>query len=201
MTDSKRLTVVTLLGVIAFISKGFLPNPVDKMFVLVQALTFALASLLTRGWGATYTSVVNGVLLSVLRIGFFPFSIIFSVIYGLLIDSLFRVFEIKTGEDNPVKTRLVICLLTLSSAITGLVSMYLSVLIGIMPMNLTLYLIVLVAGTLNGVVVGYLTALIWNKYLTHHVESLKGQQDLVSSNFLNNAFSSSIIFGFLQRIN
>jgi hypothetical protein len=146
------------------------------MFVLVQALTFALASLLTRGWGATYTSVVNGVLLSVLRIGFFPFSIIFSVIYGLLIDSLFRVFEIKTGEDNPVKTRLVIYSLTLSSAITGLVSMYLSVLIGIMPMNLTLYLIVLVAGILNGAVAGYFTSLIWNKYLTHHVKSLKADK-------------------------
>ena len=139
--------------------------------MVVQALTFALASLLSRGWGATYASVVNGVLLSVVRIGVFPFSLIFSVIYGLLIDSLFRVFEIKTGEDNHVKTRLVICLLTLSSAITGLVSMYLSVLMGIMPMNLTLYFIVLVAGTFNGIVAGFLTSLVWNKYLTRHVKS------------------------------
>ena len=67
MVDSKRLAVATMLGIIAFLSKAWLPTPIDKMFIVVQALTFTLASLLVGRWGATYASIVNGVLLSVIR--------------------------------------------------------------------------------------------------------------------------------------
>ena len=169
MVDSKRLAVTTLLGVVAFVSKGFLPTPMDKMFVVVQALTFALASLLIGGWGATYASVINGALLSIIRVGFFPFSLIFSIIYGLLIDGFFRLFTVKT--DNYVKSVRLITSLTLSTAITGLTSIYITTLIGLMSIAPILYVIIFVIGVLNGVAAGYLTSLIWNKYLTHHVKS------------------------------
>jgi len=169
MADSERLAIATLLGVIAFISKGFLPTPMDNMFMVIQALSFALASLLMGGWGATYASVINGALLSAIRVGFFPFSLIFSIIYGLLIDCFFRLLKVKTG--NYVKNVRLITSVTLSTAIIGLISIYLTTLIGLMPEAWILYFIVFVIGVLNGVVAGYLTVLIWNKYLTHHVKS------------------------------
>jgi len=165
MVDSKRLAVSTMLGVVAFISKGFLPTPIDKMFVVVQALSFALASLLMRRLGATYASAVNGALLSIVRSGFFPFSLVFSIIYGLLIDGFFRIFKVKT--DDHVKNVRLIASLTLSTAITGLVSTYITTLIGLMPITLIFYLTVFVAGVLNGVAASYITTLIWNKCLRH----------------------------------
>jgi hypothetical protein len=42
--DSRSLIIVTMLGVIAFVSKGMLPSPIDKMFVLVACMQ----ALLTR---------------------------------------------------------------------------------------------------------------------------------------------------------
>jgi hypothetical protein len=167
MIDSRKLTIVTMLGVIAFISKGWLPTPIDKMFVVVQALTFALASLIISGCGATYASAVNGALLSLMRTGFFPFSFIFSVIYGLLIDSSFHIFKVKIGDY--VKTVKLTGSLTLSTAITSLASMYVTTLVGLMPMMPSLYLAITVIGVLNGVVAGCLTSLIWNRRL-HHIK-------------------------------
>jgi hypothetical protein len=91
-----------LLGTVAFISTGFLPIPVDKMFVMIQALTFALGSLMMAGSGGAYASLINGILLSILRTGFFPFSLIFSLFYGLLIDGFFQAFKVR--KDNYVKS-------------------------------------------------------------------------------------------------
>lgn len=160
--NSKSLAITTFLGVTTFISKAFLPTPVDKMFLVVQALTFALASLLTGGWGATYASALNGALLSIIRTGFFPFSFIFSVIYGLLIDVSFRIFNVKT--DNHVRSGRLMFSLTVSTAITGLISAYITILIGLMPMIPVLYGIIFIMGVINGVIAGYLTSIIWSKY-------------------------------------
>ncbi|MCS7103611.1 MAG: hypothetical protein NZ992_07005, partial [Candidatus Korarchaeum sp.] len=89
MVKSRRLAIATLLGVIAFTSKFLMPPMIDKVFLLVEATSFALSSILIGRWGATYASFVNGMLLSIVRIGFFPFSLMFSVLYGLLIDWTF----------------------------------------------------------------------------------------------------------------
>ena len=148
IVSSKKLTVATLLGTVAFISNGFLPSPVDKMFILIQALSFALSSLVIAKSGAVYASLVNGILLSLFRTGFFPFSLFFSVIYGLLI-----VFS-----------------LTLATGITGVASMFLTTVMGLIPMVASMYLAVLVVGVLNGVAASYLTLLIWNRQLSRHFQ-------------------------------
>lgn len=154
----------------AFVSTGFLPTPIDKMFVVTQALTFALGSLMMARSGATYASLINGILLSILRTGFFPFSLIFSLFYGLMIDGLFQAFKVKKG--NYVKSARLITSLALGTSITGLVSMYLTTIIRLMPMAPILYFAILVIGVLNGVVAGYLVMLVWNKYLAHRIQRI-----------------------------
>ena len=171
MVDSKRLAVATMLGVVAFLSKAWLPTPIDKMFIVVQALTFALASLIVGGWGATYASIVNGALLSVIRAGFFPFSLIFSVIYGSLIDGFIRTFKVRSGSQ--VKTGRLMASLALSTAIIGLITIQITTMIGLMPIVPILYIIIFIVGVLNGIAAGYLTSLIWNKYLTHRLKTSK----------------------------
>lgn len=164
--SSKRLAAATLLGGVAFVSSAFLPTPIDKMLVVFQALAFALSSLLIIGGGATHSSAINGVLLSVFRIGYFPLSLAFSIIYGLLVDGFFHVFKVKE-QDHVGKAKLIISL-ALATTITGLASMYTTTLMGLLPMVPTLYFAILMIGILNGAVAGYLTLLIWNRYLVHH---------------------------------
>src|SRR3989337_3785146 len=47
------LILTTLFGVIIFLSKVFLPPPMNDMFVVVQALLLALSSLIVGRFGAT----------------------------------------------------------------------------------------------------------------------------------------------------
>lgn len=167
---SQRLAVATLLGAVAFVSTGFLPTPIDKMFVMIQALTFALGSLIMARGGGAYVSLINGILLSILRPGFFPFSLVFSLFYGLLIDGFFQAFRVR--KDNHVKSARLIASLAFGTSMTGLVSMYLTMIVGLMSMVLNLYFAILAIGILNGVAAGYLTLLIWNKYLVHRTQGI-----------------------------
>jgi ABC-type thiamin/hydroxymethylpyrimidine transport system permease subunit len=118
-----------LFSTLAFVSSGFLPSPIDKMVIGIQALCFALAALIVPKGGAIYASFITGLLLSILRPGFFPFSLLFSLFYGLIIEGLFCVFKVNNAKF--VKPKRLILLLTIATAITGFVSMYYTTMIGI----------------------------------------------------------------------
>jgi hypothetical protein len=121
------------MGTIAFVSTGFLPSPFDKILILFQALAFALSSLTLKRGGATLASLINGVLLSISRTAFFPLSLLFSLTHGILIDLLF--FSIKVAPRNsPVKTKSLAIALAIATGTTGVFSMYLTTLIGLIPM-------------------------------------------------------------------
>ncbi|MEM3484730.1 MAG: hypothetical protein QXI12_03835 [Candidatus Methanomethyliaceae archaeon] len=76
---TKRVAFIALFGVIVFASK-IIPTPIDKMFVIVQALLLALGSLLLGRIGATYIATVGGLLTTIWRPSFAPFSLIFAII-------------------------------------------------------------------------------------------------------------------------
>jgi len=135
------------------------------MVIGIQALCFSLAALLVAYGGAVYASLVTGLLLSGLRTGFFPFSLLFSLFYGLIIEGFFYFFKVRKGKC--VESRRLILLLTVATGITGVVSMYLTTMLSILPMIPAMYLVIIVVATLNGVVAGYLTVVIWNNYLSH----------------------------------
>ena len=135
------------------------------MVIGIQALCFSLAALLVAKGGAVYASFVTGILLSGLRTGFFPFSLLFSLFYGLIIEGLFYFFTVRKG--NRVESRRLILLLTVATGITGVASMYLTTMMGVIPMIPVMYFAIIVVAILNGVVAGYLTVIIWNKYLSH----------------------------------
>ena len=135
------------------------------MVIGIQALCFSLAALLVAKGGAVYASLVTGLLLSGLRAGFFPFSLLFSLFYGLIIESLFYFFKVRKGKS--VESRRLILLMTVATGITGVVSMYLTTMLSILPMIPIMYLAIIFVAILNGVVAGYLTVIIWNKNLSH----------------------------------
>jgi len=162
--NSKKIAVITLLGTLAFVSSGFLPSPIDKMLIGIQSLSFALASLIVAKGGATIASMITGILLSALRVSFFPFSLIFSAVYGILIDGLFYLFKVQ--DRNMIKSKRLIVLLAVATGITGIASMYFTTLLNVIPMVPTLYIAILIGAIINGIVAGYLTIIIWKRYLS-----------------------------------
>ncbi len=157
--------IVTLLGTAAFLSSGFLPSPVDKMVIGIQALCFSLAALLVPRGGATFASLVAGVLLTISKFWFFPFSLLFSVFYGLLIDA---VFMLAKGDLKASKSKLILLLVAATGAV-GVVSMYLTTLMGLLPMIPAMYIGIIAFAFPNGAIAGYLALSIWEKHLSHLV--------------------------------
>ena len=135
------------------------------MLIGIQSLSFALASLLVAKGGATYASLITGLLLSALRISFFPFSLVFSLFYGLLIDALFHFFKVKKGKQ--VKSKRLILLLTVATGITGVASMYLTTMLNVIPMIPIIYLAIIIGAIINGIIAGYLTVIMWKRYLSN----------------------------------
>ena len=69
-----------------FLSKGFLPTPIDKMLIAVQALFLTLGALMAKPLGATKVSAIGAILTAILRPALAPLTIIFALVYGILTD-------------------------------------------------------------------------------------------------------------------
>jgi len=163
--QTKRVAVATLFGAALFVTKAVVPSPIDKMFIFVHALLLALGALLLRRMGATFVSVIGGVLTAFWRIPLAPFSFVFALLYGLLVDGFFFIFKVNT-TGREVNTGRLIASMTLSTALVGLLSYYVTVFfLGLLQTNPVLEVVILVVGSLNGTAAGYFTSVIWNKYL------------------------------------
>jgi hypothetical protein len=158
---SRKLGLGVLLGVVAFVPKASLPSPVDKMIVVFEALALGLASLLIVKWGATFASLIDGLLLTLFRAWFFPFSLVFALVFGLLIDGSFHLLGV--ASEGRAKTVRLMAAVSVSTALTGVLSMVVTTATGVMPNVPLVYLVILVVGVINGVAAGYLASVIWNR--------------------------------------
>jgi hypothetical protein len=165
MRSTKRIAIATVFGALIFVSKTLAPSPINKIIVVVQALLLALSSLLLRRFGATYSGLIGGVLTALWNLALAPFSFAFALLFGLLVDGLFFLLKVDVleGEVNITRT---VAAMTLATAFVGVLSYYSTThLIGLIPRNLVIEIIILVTGTISGAVAGYLTSVLWNKYL------------------------------------
>ena len=161
---SKRVAIATLFGVVVFVSKTIVPSPLDKMFVIVQALLLALGALLLGRLGATYVAGVGGVLTALWRIAFAPFSLGSAILYGLFVDGFFLALGVNT-TGGKVKTGRLIAAMTVSTALIGFICYYMSYSFGLVPRNAVLEVVILVVGTLSGALGGYLASVFWERHL------------------------------------
>jgi len=165
LPSTKKLALTTLFGVVVFLSKTIVPSPIDKMFIVVQALLLTLGALLLRKMGATYVAIVGGILTALWRTAYAPVTFATALLYGLFVDGFLLVARVNEAEGK-VKTRRLVISVTVSTALLGYLSYYMSsIVLGLVPRNPTLEVIILFAGALNGVVAGYLASIIWNKHL------------------------------------
>jgi hypothetical protein len=164
---TKRIAIATVFGALIFISKTFVPSPINKMIVVIQALLLALSSLLLSRFGAMYSGLIGGVLTALWNLALAPFSVVFAFLFGFLVDGFFFVLKVDGSEEEVNVTRMVAAM-TLATAVVGSLSYYSTIhLFGILPRNLVMEMIILVIGTISGTLAGYLTSVIWNKYLRY----------------------------------
>ena len=164
---SRRIAVATLFGVLVFVSKIVIPTPFDKMAIAPQALLLTLGFLSIGPLGATYVAAVGGLLSAVWRAPFALFTLAFALMYGLLIDGFCCAMKVK-GSEGCVKKGRLVAAVTLSTVMVGLSSYYVTVSIfGILPRNPILESIILIAGTLNGLIAAYLTLAVWSRITKH----------------------------------
>ncbi|MCX8191719.1 MAG: hypothetical protein N3F06_02790 [Nitrososphaerales archaeon] len=169
LSKVKRVAIASIFSVLMFVYKMVLmvlPTPIDKMFIFIQALLFAISSLMLGRMGATYVATISGLLVTIWRPAFAPFSLLFSIMYGILIDIFFYLFKVKMPHGG-VKTNRTILSLTVSTAMIGSIALYVTFMISLIPISPILHFSVIVLGTINGAVAGYLTSFIWNRYLRH----------------------------------
>ena len=158
-----------MFAVLVFISKTFIPSPVDKVLIVVQALFLGLGTIMLAPLGGTIVSTIAGVLTSAWRPSFAPFTLGFAVLYGLLVDAFSMLFSVK-NENGAVRARRLVAAVTLATAVTGMASYYTTVyVLSLLPRNIVLEAVILVIGIVNGVVGGYLATMIWSKALKHFV--------------------------------
>ncbi|MCW3984888.1 MAG: ECF transporter S component [Candidatus Bathyarchaeota archaeon] len=169
--QTKRIAIATLFGAIIFITKALLPSPINKMLIGIHALMLALGTLLLKKQGATFVSLIGGVLTALWNVAFAPFTLFFALLYGLLVDAFFLLFRIDVAHGE-VKATKVVTAMTMSTSLVGFASYYVTVhlpstraLMALIPRSLPLEVLILVMGTISGAVAGYFASLIWNSHL------------------------------------
>ncbi len=162
---TRRIAVTTVFGALIFVSKTLIPSPINKMIVVFQALLLALSSLLLKRFGATYSGLIGGVLTALWNLALAPFSFVFALLFGLLVDGLFFLLRVDMLGEEVNVTR-VVAAMTLATAFVGVLSYYSTThLIVLIPRNLAMEITILIIGIVSGALAGYLTSVIWNKYL------------------------------------
>jgi uncharacterized membrane protein len=161
---SERLIITALFGSAIFVTRVFVPPPIDKILIVIDAIFLVLGALFLKKWGATSVGAVGGILTGLWRPAV-PFSFILVFIYGFLVDISLTVFKIEATNKGVNQNRLIISL-AFSTFLIALISYYSTAIgLNIISANLILDLMVIFMGPVSGAVAGYATSYLWNKYL------------------------------------
>ena len=165
MQKAKRLFIAALFGSIIFVTKVFVPPPIDRLLIVVDAVLLALGALFIKNIGATHVGAVGGVLTGLWRPAFLPFSFIFTFLYGVIVDVFFFLFKVNAAMNEVNRNRLMLAM-AFSTLLIGFLSYFVTALgLEVIPINPVLDMLVLFMGPVSGAVAGYAASYLWNKYL------------------------------------
>jgi len=160
-----RLFIVALFGSIMFVTRLFVPAPIDRMLIVVDAVLLALSALFVKNFGAVYVGAVGGTLTSLWRPSLIPFSIIYALLYGAFVDISLRAFKVKATSEGIDRNKLMMAM-ACSTLLIGFLSYYATTLFPqIIQAYIAIDIIVAFMGPVTGAVAGYAAAYLWNKYL------------------------------------
>ena len=180
--DTRRLATATLFGVAIAAVKAPFTFPVTDYLIIIEVPFLALSFLLLGRGGATFTGLVNGVLQSAVKVGFFPYDLIFAVSYGVLVDAFGTLLRVRTEERT--STRRLTRALGLASTVLGVSIAYvflalnLSTGIDVTGYSTTtlievVYVPILVWGIASGALGGFVSAKVWNRNLKSRFRSVQ----------------------------
>ena len=165
MQKVTRLLIAAFFGSIILVTRLFVPPPIDRMLIVVDAVLLALSGLFIKHVGATYVGIIGGGLVALARPSLLPFSFIFVAAFGILVDLSFFVFKITTTSEGVNRNRLMIAM-AFSTLIIGFISYYSIVLFPqLIPSFPLLDAMVAFMGPVTGATAGYAAAYLWNRYL------------------------------------
>ena len=147
-----------------FTTRFFVPVPFDRLLIAVDAVLLALSALFVKNFGATYVGAVGGVLVGLLLPSFLPFSIIFMVLYGVIVDGSMFLFRVNATGQGVNRNRLVTAM-AFGTMLIAFISYYATTVLGVIPSYPYLDMLVLFMGPASGVSAGYAAAYLWNKHL------------------------------------
>ena len=150
------------------------------MLIVVQAVVLALSGLFVGRLGATYVGAVGGLLTALGSPALGPFTFLFSFLFGALTDGSLFLLRINATSEGVNRNRLIIAM-ALSTMLIGLISYSAFALlpqfvplakefssVGLFIQRSTMLdILVLFMGPVTGIVAGYASAYLWNKYLRH----------------------------------
>ena len=174
MADSRKIATATLLGVLIAAVKAPFPFPVSDFLNIVEVPMLGLSFILLGRGGATYSGLVNGMLSSVAKVGYFPYNLVFGVTYGVLVDAFGVGFRARVGEG--ADSRRLMASLAAASTFLGVLITYVTLTFNVNPgvsfpsftgveLLELVYLPTVVWGVLSGVVGGFVAARVWDRGL------------------------------------
>ena len=180
--DSRKLVTATLFGVTIAAVKAPFAFPVTDYLIIVEVPILALSYLLLGRGGATYTGLVNGVLQSAVKVGFFPYDLIFGVSYGVLVDIFCTVFKVRA--EGPTSAKKMMAALGIASTVLGVGIAYLFLLLNLSPgidisgyttleLLEIVYTPIVIWGILSGVLGGFISARLWERNLKARFRSVQ----------------------------
>jgi hypothetical protein len=176
-----QLFITALFGAIIFVVNVFLPPPINYLLIVVEAVLLALSGLFIRKVGATYVGAVGGLLTALGSPALGPFTFLFTLIFGVLVDAFLFIFRITASRQGVNRNRLMAAM-AVSTMLIGILTYsafalfpqfiplakeFSSVgLVGLFIQRSTMLdALVLFMGPVTGAVAGYAASYLWNKYL------------------------------------
>lgn len=168
VSGSRRIALGAIFGAMILVTNGFIPAPDSDFLIVIQSTLLALSFLVVGRGGATYVGVVSGLLITVVKLGFFPVDLVFATLFGVLVDVLGSLLRVeKDGVAS--STRLAACMMV-STGVVGLGAFYVSVFafpasFTDVPHDPVTDATILVFGVVSGAVAGVIAARLWNRNL------------------------------------
>lgn len=161
---TRSIALTALFSAIILTEKILAPAPYDKLFsIFVQATLLALSFLIMGAAGPFSIGVLSGTLMAFARAEFAFMTFSLSIIYGTLLGLSAKALKVKSGATIDLK-RLTLSSI-ISSAVVGSIGMSMTILLGLIPINLGLFVGMFVAGLAQGALGGYVAGILWRRYL------------------------------------
>lgn len=164
VSDSRKIALGAIFGVLILCVNGFVPAPTSDFLIIFQAVFLAMSYLVVGRGGATYTGVVSGLLITAVKIAFFPYDLVFATAFGVFVDVSGEALKVKV--DGRARAPRLVAAMTVSTGVVGFLAYYVTaVLTNAVPNQLLLDATVLLFGTLSGAMAGAIAARVWNRNL------------------------------------